>query len=388
VTRAGCGRPLPEAYGGTIWAGVQLRSAVMDKLIEPTAMRQGASQRSEGSGEQTGTAAQVDDCCGLQFVGESAAKRMVTTTGGIAVVESHEVGVAVRVMRHAVRLTTVACNCFVHSTPATSCRTPGEPRVAEPFGCRTVSHRIGWRADHDCPAGKRRQGPCRSRRPLAQRTGELRSISQHDGSLFDRHRHGAGGHRALSPKCAVAAPCSIRVPPGDAARSATRTSAIEYRGALEGVRLTCSVITSTRAFQCEVAGRWHVWLRLARGTMNSAPRPRSRPTPPRVSRHRRLRRSAMPPEGMQGNCTLHATHVVRATNYGVTTRHIHRHVSQNGHAGTGCAPRIRSSRSNAVTSSCGGGSGGGHDQSAGSGDRSGFASTICRTRRYAALSSR
>ncbi len=58
------------------------------------------------------------------------------------------------------------------------------------------------------------------------------------------------------------------------------------------------------------------------------------------------------------------------------------------HAGTGCAPRIRSSRSNAVTSSGGGGSGGGHDQSAGPGDRTGFASAICKTRRYAALSSR
>ncbi len=58
------------------------------------------------------------------------------------------------------------------------------------------------------------------------------------------------------------------------------------------------------------------------------------------------------------------------------------------HAGTGCAPRIRSSRSNAVTSSGGGGSGGGHDQSAGPGDRSGLTSTICRTSLYAALSSR
>ncbi len=96
----------------------------------------------------------------------------------------------------------------------------------------------------------------------------------------------------------------------------------------------------------------------------------------------------------QNNCSnarvraLHATRVVRATNHQVTTRDIHRHVTQNGHAGTGCAPRIRSSRSNAVTSSCGGGSGGGQYQSAGSGDRSGFASTICKTRRYAALSSR
>jgi len=51
------------------------------------------------------------------------------------------------------------------------------------------------------------------------------------------------------------------------------------------------------------------------------------------------------------------------------------------HAGTGCAPSTRSSRSNAVTSSCGGGSGGGQYQSAGPRDRSGLTSAICRIRR-------
>lgn len=61
-----------------------------------------------------------DHCCGPEFVGESAVERMVTTTGIVAVVESHEFGIAVRVVCHAVRLTTAAWR-FAHSMPATWC---------------------------------------------------------------------------------------------------------------------------------------------------------------------------------------------------------------------------------------------------------------------------